>query len=606
MPNFVLLDPCLHSVGGHYYQYAQDILTTAEQCGYRPVLALRREFPATEAFRPTWRIFRVFQFGFQTNHSAGIDGKSRHPIGSDGRWLDADQVWQITRWLDVPRLHDRRRRLLAFESACAAVFHEIGWHADDVAFLPTMSEFELLGLVRFLAAHSASERLAWHVQMHFDILAGREPAHAQQCARLQLVHRQMSAALARIPRHRLYFYSTTDAMCRQYNRLAIAPFRTLPYPARAAKQPLWLPNDGSRPLRVTVAGGLRREKGKHQIHRLVQSLWDEFLASGRVQLWLQINPADVPRRLPSVAVAATDVLNQVQAGSNAPIVAVPHPLSTADYDRLIRDTDVGLFIYESERYHSRCSGILVEMLAAGVNVIVPGGTWLAEQIAEADFDYVDYLDRDVKVVERRRIPWICSPFGGARSPSACFNDEVVFDAEEPAIADIRIPTGAVQALISYAWSGGNCPGRYLRLETLDPAPTTNRETPTHTMILGSRGAVQPVRVLAPLSPKQSALRLQLRNAFDSTPIRLSDTYVSFLAAPAGQPSYPLGCVGMTTADIRQVPVALRDILLHRIHYRKSGIAFSGLWRDAHAPQRTIKILEAAGAGETHRASSAAA
>ena len=229
MPNFVVLDHWLAGVGGHNYQYALDILTAAQECGYQPVLALRRQFPKTAELASAWRIFRVFQFGPKHVYSAGVDGKSRRAIGLDGGWLDPASAAWTARILDVARRAERRRRLQDFESACAAVFSAIGFHAEDVALLTTMSDFDLLGLVRFLKANPESGLLDWHVQMHFDVFAGREPGHASQTARRDLLRLQMSGALAQIPTHRLHFYSTTDEMCRQYNRLDVAPFRTLPY-----------------------------------------------------------------------------------------------------------------------------------------------------------------------------------------------------------------------------------------------------------------------------------------------------------------------------------------------------------------------------------------
>ena len=54
-------------------------------------------------------------------------------------------------------------------------------------------------------------------------------------------------------------------------------------------------------------------------------------------------------------------------------MAVKHPLSPEDYIDYIRQAGVGLFLYDSRRYFARCSGVLVEMLASGVPVIVPAG-----------------------------------------------------------------------------------------------------------------------------------------------------------------------------------------------------------------------------------------
>ena len=55
----------------------------------------------------------------------------------------------------------------------------------------------------------------------------------------------------------------------------------------------------------------------------------------------------------------------------------------------------------ADRAH-REVGLLVEMLAAGVPVIVPAGSWLAEQIAEPSFDYAEQIGRRLDQVSGER------------------------------------------------------------------------------------------------------------------------------------------------------------------------------------------------------------
>ena len=55
-------------------------------------------------------------------------------------------------------------------------------------------------------------------------------------------------------------------------------------------------------------------------------------------------------------------------------------LSTQAYHAWLDTADVGLFLYEPDRYVARCSGVLLEMLARGIPVIVPDRCWLAEQV----------------------------------------------------------------------------------------------------------------------------------------------------------------------------------------------------------------------------------
>ncbi len=46
-------------------------------------------------------------------------------------------------------------------------------------------------------------------------------------------------------------------------------------------------------------------------------------------------------------------------------------------------------LYDPTRYYARCSGVLLEMLCAGVPVLVPAGGWLADQIEDTNQRYLD-------------------------------------------------------------------------------------------------------------------------------------------------------------------------------------------------------------------------
>jgi hypothetical protein len=314
-------------------------------------------------------------------------------------------------------------------------------------------------------------------------------------------------------------------------------------------------------------------------------------------LWLQLNPSGVPRQLPKKAVAATYVTGDVREETDAPIVAVKHPLPDGDYHELLRRSHVGLFLYDSQRYHSRCSGILVEMLSAGVPVIVPAGCWLSEQIAEVTYEHLDRLQRQGKVIQQTEVPrrqWRAgnpeSPdsVGGRHQPTL----EAAGPGEEPAIADVSVPAGAAQILVSFHWASDNPPGAYLRVETSSPEQAASGGPAAKVAVVGSRQSPGPVHVLAALEPNQTVLRLRLQNAYQRMPLQVSDVQVTYLAAPPGQSGYPRARVGVSVADTSQVPAAVREMIVHREHYLQSAQEYSQLWNVAHAPRRTVEILQA--------------
>lgn len=66
--------------------------------------------------------------------------------------------------------------------------------------------------------------------------------------------------------------------------------------------------------------------------------------------------------------------------SGRPLEIITSKLSTETYHQWLSTADLGLFLYEPTRYVARCSGVLLEMMARGVPVIVPDHCWLANQV----------------------------------------------------------------------------------------------------------------------------------------------------------------------------------------------------------------------------------
>src|SRR4029077_6045186 len=59
------------------------------------------------------------------------------------------------------------------------------------------------------------------------------------------------------------------------------------------------------------------------------------------------------------------------------------PLDPQAYRALLLGAEIGLLPYRRKPYRARSSGVLAELLASGVPVLVPAGTWLSRQLAPA-------------------------------------------------------------------------------------------------------------------------------------------------------------------------------------------------------------------------------
>jgi len=389
MSKFVLVEHSLRRVGGHFFQYAQDILSAAEQAGFEPVLATHRSFREPSRFPTHWPIHSIFPFDWERIHrvqrsfhlsqlrfgimQSGMPSTAYHRVTA----LLADRFKPA---ISKARYWRHRKRIRGYSEACSTLFNRIGTAQGDQVFCATMGDADLLGLARFLKSHQATQLVDWHLQFHMDLLPYQEMENAAALGDTRGLRRRFARALNDLTGHRVRLYTTTNELTQQYNRLGVANFTTLPWPVGAKFAPEKTCADTPRPLRVVCAGDFRREKGAAKLAELVEQLWDDYLANGRVQLLFQL---DEKRRSAKMLGLRRPVVTSDSADParlpQQPLVAIRHPLDPDDYAMLIRNAHVGLLMYDADKYYARCSGILVEFLSAGVPVITPSDCWLSRQ-----------------------------------------------------------------------------------------------------------------------------------------------------------------------------------------------------------------------------------
>ena len=583
MSKFVLIDHSLESLGGHNFEYAVHMLRAAEQVGYDVVLATNRNFRCGDRLPAHWSCYPLFQYNTYSRLSLYMGGQLWNPkVG----FILPDQVRPVSRrpwwsrWWQM-RIRKKGQQITdSFDQACHRLFQEQPLEAGDRVFVPTLSEFDLLGLSQYLRTDANSSVAHWFLQFHFDILAGREPDFEQQATRIDHLRRHFQDALSDLPDHRFSFYNTTERISQQYNRLRLAKFRELSYPVNQGFRPASDAACDEPPLKVALAGHFRREKGRQWLFKVVDQLWDDTLKVGRARLLIQGNPAKVRRLLPKRTRPARNGKPHT-GGSPPPVSLVPHPLSTEKYLKFVREANIGLFLYDSDCYHSRCSGILVEMLSAGVPVIVPAGSWLAEQISESVSEYQHQLNDQLPLVASEKL-------------TATQGQVTCCGFRQPFKVELAVPDRAKDLLISFAWHSPQTAGNYLRMVALQ-FDKSGSLLQTDSSIVGQRPENGRVPALVRLVQHTSVLQLNWSNAYHDSPIRIVDVDASFLGREEGQlVDPPISSVGLVFADPCQVPSLLREMVRHYSHYRKTAREFSDSWREIHSPQNVLmRMLEEA-------------
>lgn len=588
MPRLYLLDHSLAHVGGHHYEYDLQVLRAAEEEGLEPVLATHVQFRIRDAFPARWTVAPLFRHHAYSSHTVFF-GHSERPVDpfrdppppTRGRETRGglrsirNRLWAV---------RDRRRlreQPLQFAAACRRLFERVPPAPGDQIFLPTISDFDLVGLVEFLRKDRRALVPDWHAQFHFGFLEGREPEHEAQGERVRAMRAHFGRLLREVPGVRLHLYCTTPQLASQYDLLEVGEFRSLPYPVNPM---LAERRNGRRegPLRVVCAGGLRGEKGTPHLFDVAARLSRDDFDRGRLQLWVQAERADaIPRGgavPPPVSVAPPDFA----APETARLIHVPHPVSLEDYVRLFGLTDIGLLLHDGRRYFARLSAILVELLCAGIPVVVPAASWLEDEIAEPVAEHLNDLARELRPV----------PSGGGPLPRRLR----LGPATEPAIVQLQVPAGASELLVGFRWDASSPRGHHARVTCVQSDEEGNTVA-GGASVCGRRRDDGATLTVFHVHPRASRVHLLGSNAFAAAVLDLRDVDIRFLAAGEGSPDrrVPLGRVGLAAADPSLVPDTLREMARHHEHFRRTAREFAVGYFQRHHPSQVVRALLATSA-----------
>jgi hypothetical protein len=325
---------------------------------------------------------------------------------------------------------------------------------------------------------------------------------------------------------------------------------------------------------------MRREKGSHEIAEVIDKLWQPYFATGRVRLRVQTSW----RRFQLLSRGHKHLLH----GRNGqPLERIPHPLELREYVKLIHTSDIGLLLYDSWSYYTRASGVLVEMLAAGVPVIVPAGCWLAKQVAEPIYRYLDCVHRESTAIRRLGLTdakW-SRPIGARK---LCFGGPF-----SDVRAELDVPRDANCLLVRFRHTAAADTGRYVQIRFVQRNSQGARQDESLSVLDPREPSEQALGALIPLATDAVRVQLIFLDAFNCGDIEIADIEFSFLSArDADGTAAPSGAVGLIASAPSQIPRLLAQMVDHYDHYRQTAEEFSHEWMKQHSPRNTFATLMA--------------
>lgn len=550
----VLIDPCLTGLGSHPYHYAAAVRAAARRGGCDVLLVTHRDFTAA----PTdWDVLPACTHTAYSKYTL-CGGLDRLDDRGRGPWLP-DMPWTMA--------HARQRRQARIAAFAQDVLPALaGLTAGDAVFVATASELEAIGLAWAIAAAQPTQGVGWHVQFHFPIFRGFAADFPRQEPRLAAARRALQEAVSAAAPHAVTFHATTAELAAEYERLTPTPVGVLPYPVQVPPS-TERPTPG--PLRLACLGDARPEKHSECLADVVQQIAADPTIAGRVRFAVQANrgyPA-ASRKPEHRAVTRSLAALAHAAAAGAPVELLAGPLDAAAYARELAAADVLLLPYDQGRYRSRCSGVVLEALAAGAVPIVTGGGWMARQIAAAIAAHAAAVMARSRVLATRRL----ERQRVGRRP---------LTLDLAAVAAVSGDAAAVA--VEVAWQGTE--HTRLALPPVRVAVTGGPAGPATVLAAGAAG------VSAAIMPLTAGpgLRLAIAPACGADAAAPAAITVHELATGAPVPASAVGLVIDAATD---APAAIREVVRHADHYRATAAAHAAtLGRTAAADEIVRRLL----------------
>jgi glycosyltransferase involved in cell wall biosynthesis len=240
--------------------------------------------------------------------------------------------------------------------------------AGDCVMVTIATQLEVHALTKWLQ-ELPSGRQPWIVILMVSDRWNRSDRaeYDRQCAEFQIVKRTL-ARLARPDAHRIIIFTLTELLAEELTGLLGVDVKVAPIPLDYGVPPPHVPaRIESRPPRVSVLGGTRREKGSHLVPDIVAA------CRARVEVEFLVQLAN-----DNLTAAESDTMARIAAAPG--VTVIPEAVHPSAYYDALTSADLALFPYQVVPYRKRTSGVFAEAVAFAKPVVATAGTWMAAQI----------------------------------------------------------------------------------------------------------------------------------------------------------------------------------------------------------------------------------
>ena len=245
--------------------------------------------------------------------------------------------------------------------------------AEDRVFLTVATQLEANALACWLRELPA-EKKPWIVTVFLSDRWNRNgPAERERQMGEFCTLREELKKLSALENQKLLFFSVTERLRSEIAGLVERDVGFVPIALRyeMSERPAEKAPESqfhSAPV-VAVMGGMRPEKGSARIPEILRACRKLVTVRFTIQM---VNEGLSPGDFASVMALTKE----------PSVIAILHELKIEEYANAMKSADLALFPYDVIPYRQRTSAVFAEAVAYGKPVVVPGGTWLAQEVEE--------------------------------------------------------------------------------------------------------------------------------------------------------------------------------------------------------------------------------
>ncbi len=234
--------------------------------------------------------------------------------------------------------------------------------AQTLVFYPTCKEADLFAFILLLEMGLIIEKVKVVCVMHDD------PRFTMKYLK--------SAMTSLVNSKRLGIATDSESLSKAYGNITGLPVTTLPIPHTHGRETTTTGAVAKKkePLRIVSLGPARIDKGIDVLANTIPLLENE-MRTGKVEFVVQCT---ITKTSPELETAVKK-LDELQKRFGDALELKNLSLSSSEYYELMHSAHAAILPYRTAYYAARTSGIMTELIAAGIPVIVTNGTWLAEQ-----------------------------------------------------------------------------------------------------------------------------------------------------------------------------------------------------------------------------------